>query len=39
MHEYGYTDIDGDRPDFGRWLTEVRKAGKDPAATPPDDYR
>ncbi|MFJ9782104.1 SDR family NAD(P)-dependent oxidoreductase [Amycolatopsis sp. NPDC101161] len=39
MKEYGYTDIDGDRPDFGRWLTEVRNAGKDPATTPPDDYR
>ncbi|WP_328645479.1 SDR family NAD(P)-dependent oxidoreductase [Amycolatopsis sp. NBC_00348] len=39
MKEYGYTDIDGDRPDFGRWLTEVRNTGKDPATTPPDDYR
>lgn len=39
MKEYGYTDIDGDRPDFGRWLTEVRNTGKDSATTPPDDYR
>ena len=39
MHEYGYTDIDGDRPDFGRWLTEVRHAGLDPATTPPDAFR
>ncbi|MGV9364407.1 SDR family NAD(P)-dependent oxidoreductase [Amycolatopsis sp. NPDC003731] len=39
MKEYGYTDVDGDRPDFGRWLTEVRHAGKDPATTPPDDFR
>jgi hypothetical protein len=39
MKEYGYTDIDGDRPDFGRWLTDVRHAGKDPVTTPPDDFR
>lgn len=39
MHEYDYTDIDGDRPDFGRWLTEVRNAGLDPATTPPDGFR
>ncbi|MDX3190243.1 SDR family NAD(P)-dependent oxidoreductase [Streptomyces sp. MN03-5084-2B] len=39
MKEYGYTDIDGDRPDFGRWLTEVRNTDKDEAATPPDDFR
>ncbi|WP_376766024.1 SDR family oxidoreductase [Amycolatopsis pithecellobii] len=31
MHTYGFTDVDGTRPDFGRWLTEVRGAGIDPA--------
>lgn len=30
MHTYGFTDIDGTRPDFGRWLTEVREAGVQP---------
>ena len=39
MNEYGYTDIDGDRPDFGRWLTDVRHAGLDPATTPADAFR
>jgi NAD(P)-dependent dehydrogenase (short-subunit alcohol dehydrogenase family) len=39
MKEYGYTDVDGDRPDFGRWLAEVRHTGKDPATTPPTAYR
>nr|WP_236790413.1 SDR family oxidoreductase [Amycolatopsis sp. GM8] len=31
MHTYGFTDADGTQPDFGRWLTEVREAGLDPA--------
>ena len=33
MHTYGFTDIDGTRPDFGRWMKEVRGAGleADPA--------
>jgi NAD(P)-dependent dehydrogenase (short-subunit alcohol dehydrogenase family) len=39
MHTYGLTDVDGSRPDFGRWLTEVRKAGLDPATTDPAPFR
>jgi NAD(P)-dependent dehydrogenase (short-subunit alcohol dehydrogenase family) len=39
MHEYGFTDVDGSRPDFGRWLTEVREAGLDPATTDPTPFR
>lgn len=31
MHTYGFTDVDGTQPDFGRWLGEVRAAGVDPA--------
>lgn len=31
MHTYGFTDVDGTQPDFGRWLKEVREAGIDPA--------
>lgn len=39
MHEYGFTDIDGSQPDFGRWLTEVRQADLDPATTDPSRFR
>jgi NAD(P)-dependent dehydrogenase (short-subunit alcohol dehydrogenase family) len=39
MHEYGFTDVDGTCPDFGRWLTEVREAGLDPATTDPTPFR
>lgn len=39
MHEYGFTDIDGTQPDFGRWLAEVRQAGLDPATTDPGGFR
>jgi NAD(P)-dependent dehydrogenase (short-subunit alcohol dehydrogenase family) len=39
MRTYGFTDLDGTRPDFGRWLTEVRKAGLDPATTDPAPFR
>ncbi|MCU1684594.1 MAG: short-chain dehydrogenase/reductase [Amycolatopsis sp.] len=39
MHEYGFTDVDGTRPDFGRWFAEVHLAGLDPATTSPTPYR
>jgi NAD(P)-dependent dehydrogenase (short-subunit alcohol dehydrogenase family) len=39
MHEYGFTDIDGTQPDFGRWLTEVRHAGLDTAAVDTSQFR
>lgn len=39
MHTYGFTDVDRTRPDFGRWLTEVRNAGLDPATTDPAPFR
>ncbi|MFD9889530.1 SDR family oxidoreductase [Amycolatopsis sp. NPDC059027] len=39
MHEYGITDADGSRPDFGRWMTEVHKAGLDPATADPAAFR
>lgn len=39
MHHYGFTDVDGTQPDFGRWLTEVRHAGRDPAAADSSQFR
>jgi NAD(P)-dependent dehydrogenase (short-subunit alcohol dehydrogenase family) len=39
MRHYGFTDADGTQPDFGRWLTEVRHAGHDPATTDPSQFR
>lgn len=31
MHEYGFTDLDGTRPDFGRWFADTHLAARDPA--------
>lgn len=39
MHEYGFADTDGTRPDWGRWMTEVVVAGKDPATVDAARYR
>jgi len=39
MREYGFTDSDGSRPDFGRWLAEVHDASLDPATADPDRFR
>jgi NAD(P)-dependent dehydrogenase (short-subunit alcohol dehydrogenase family) len=39
MHEYGFTDIDGSRPDWGRWMAEVVVTGRDPAAVDAGAYR
>jgi NAD(P)-dependent dehydrogenase (short-subunit alcohol dehydrogenase family) len=37
--EYGLTDVDGSRPDWGRWFEEVYLAGRDPRAVDPAPYR
>ncbi|MFC4083435.1 SDR family oxidoreductase [Amycolatopsis samaneae] len=39
MREYGITDVDGSRPDFGRWMSEVHQAGLDPATADPAPFR
>jgi NAD(P)-dependent dehydrogenase (short-subunit alcohol dehydrogenase family) len=39
MHEYGFTDLDGSRPDWGRWFTAVHQAGRDPATADPHPFR
>jgi hypothetical protein len=39
MRAYGFTDLDGTRPDWGRWYTEVFQAGLDPTTVNPATYR
>ncbi|WP_442860984.1 SDR family oxidoreductase [Amycolatopsis sp. CA-230715] len=39
MHEYGFTDVDGSKPDFGRWMAEVRNAGLDPETADTAKFR
>ncbi|MFT7835226.1 SDR family oxidoreductase [Saccharothrix sp. BKS2] len=39
MREYGFTDLDGSRPDWGRWYEEVFKAGVDPTSVDAAKYR
>lgn len=39
MREYGFTDLDGSRPDWGRWYEEVFKAGVDPTTVDASKYR
>jgi len=39
MHTYGFSDLDGTRPDWGRWLKEVREAGLAPAEADPSSFR
>jgi NAD(P)-dependent dehydrogenase (short-subunit alcohol dehydrogenase family) len=34
--EYGFTDLDGSRPDIWRYITEIRETGRQ---ANPDDYR
>lgn len=36
---YDLTDVDGSRPDFGRYYAEVFQAGRDPLTTDPAPYR
>jgi NAD(P)-dependent dehydrogenase (short-subunit alcohol dehydrogenase family) len=37
--EYGFTDADGSRPDWGRWRDAVIVGGADPRAVDPAAYR
>ena len=39
MREYGFTDVDGSRPDFGRWMDEVYRTDTDPATVDTARYR
>jgi NAD(P)-dependent dehydrogenase (short-subunit alcohol dehydrogenase family) len=39
MHTYGFTDLDGTQPDWGRWFAEVHQAGRDPRTVDPAPYR
>lgn len=39
MRTYGFTDSDGTRPDWGRWMTVVREQGLDPASVDPAPFR
>jgi NAD(P)-dependent dehydrogenase (short-subunit alcohol dehydrogenase family) len=39
MREYGFTDLDGSQPDWGRWYEEVFKAGVDPTTADVSKYR
>ncbi|MFD2417942.1 SDR family oxidoreductase [Amycolatopsis pigmentata] len=39
MRTYGFTDLDGTKPDFGRWLSEVRHAGLDQAKADSAPFR
>jgi NAD(P)-dependent dehydrogenase (short-subunit alcohol dehydrogenase family) len=39
MREYGFTDVDGSRPDWGRWFAEVVSPGIDRTTANPANYR
>lgn len=39
MHEYGFADTDGSRPDWGRWMTDVFATGTDPSTIDVSAYR
>ncbi|MEV0676885.1 SDR family oxidoreductase [Actinosynnema sp. NPDC050436] len=39
MREYGFTDVDGSRPDWGRWNDEVVKPDLDPTSVDAENYR
>jgi NAD(P)-dependent dehydrogenase (short-subunit alcohol dehydrogenase family) len=40
MREYGFTDVDGTQPDWGRWFADVHeKGGIDPATVDASKYR
>jgi NAD(P)-dependent dehydrogenase (short-subunit alcohol dehydrogenase family) len=39
MREYGFTDLDGTRPDWGRWYDEVVEPGVDPTTVDAAKYR
>ncbi|WP_198943615.1 SDR family oxidoreductase [Actinokineospora bangkokensis] len=39
MREYGFTDLDGSRPDWGRWYDDVVVPGVDPTTVDASAYR
>jgi NAD(P)-dependent dehydrogenase (short-subunit alcohol dehydrogenase family) len=39
MREYGFTDLDGTRPDWGRWYDDVVRPGADPSTVDDSKYR
>jgi NAD(P)-dependent dehydrogenase (short-subunit alcohol dehydrogenase family) len=39
MREYGFTDLDGTQPDWGRWFDDVVTPGLDPATVDASRYR
>jgi NAD(P)-dependent dehydrogenase (short-subunit alcohol dehydrogenase family) len=39
MREYGFTDLDGTQPDWGRWFDEVVTPGLDPFTVNASGYR
>ena len=39
MREYGFTDLDGTQPDWGRWYADVVAPGKDPKTVDAAAYR
>ncbi|WP_156754638.1 SDR family oxidoreductase [Actinokineospora pegani] len=39
MNEYGFTDLDGSQPDWGRWHADVVVKGVDPATVDASRYR
>lgn len=39
MREYGFTDVDGSRPDWGRWYADVVLPGVDPTTVDAEPYR
>ncbi len=39
MREYGFTDLDGSQPDWGRWDDEVVKPGVDRSTVDASKYR
>jgi len=39
MREYGFTDLDGSQPDWGRWYDEVVKPGTDRSTVDAEKYR
>jgi NAD(P)-dependent dehydrogenase (short-subunit alcohol dehydrogenase family) len=39
MREYGFTDVDGSKPDWGRWFEDVHGGGLDPSTVDAAAYR
>ncbi|RZS37712.1 NAD(P)-dependent dehydrogenase (short-subunit alcohol dehydrogenase family) [Herbihabitans rhizosphaerae] len=39
MREYGFTDVDGSQPDWGRWFAEVVEPGVDRSSVDYEEYR